>query len=78
MQQFIIYIMQESANIRNAYNIEIISAPSIMGLRPTGVQDLGKSLLAAGLDERLQVKHPVRHVDTLNFIVIKEIHKQIA
>ncbi len=51
---------------REAYNIEIISAPSILGLRPAGVQDLAKSLLAAGLEAGLQVRHPVRHVDTLN------------
>ncbi|HEX6429053.1 MAG TPA: arginase family protein [Niastella sp.] len=51
---------------RDAYSIEIISAPSILGLRPAGVQDLGESLLAAGLAARLQVKLPVRHVDTLN------------
>src|SRR5688572_4988259 len=61
-----IYIMKESSIAREAYNIEIISAPSILGFRPTGVQDLSKSLLAAGLEARLQVKHPVRHVDTLN------------
>jgi arginase len=47
-------------------NIEIISAPSILGLRSSGVQDLGKSLLAAGLEARLQVKLPIRHVNTLN------------
>jgi arginase len=50
----------------DARNIEIISAPSILGLRPSGVQDLAKSLLAAGLEARLQVRHPVRQVDTLN------------
>ena len=51
---------------REAYDIEIISAPSILGLRPAGVQDLGKSLLVAGLGARLQVRHPVRQVDTFN------------
>jgi arginase len=63
---FIIIIMKASSIARDAYNIEIISAPSILGLRPAGVQDLGKSLLAAGLTTRLQVKLPVRDVDTLN------------
>ena len=53
-------------------NIEIISAPSILGLRPDGVQDLGKSLLAAGLEARLQVKLPVRHVNTLNEFYIDQ------
>lgn len=47
-------------------SIEIVSAPSILGLRPTGVQDLAKTLLAAGLATRLRVRHPVRQVDTLN------------
>ena len=51
---------------QGAPNIEIISAPSILGLRPAGVQDLGKSLLASGLEGRLRVKLPVRHVNTLN------------
>lgn len=49
-----------------AKNIEIISAPSILGLRPAGVQDLAKSLLGAGLVSRLQVDGPVRYVYTLN------------
>ena len=48
------------------YDIEIISAPSILGLKPTGVEDLGKSLLASGLAENLKSTHPVIHVPTLN------------
>jgi arginase len=48
------------------YDIEILSAPSILGLTPTGVEYLGESLLAAGLSEKLQVVHPVIHVPTLN------------
>lgn len=51
---------------RERLRIEIVSAPSILGLRPSGVEDLSKSLLAAGLASHLQVRHPVRHVDTLN------------
>ncbi|WP_207515871.1 arginase family protein [Longitalea luteola] len=47
-------------------DIEIIAAPSILGLTLSGVQDLADSLLAAGLAQRLQVRHPVRHVETLN------------
>jgi len=50
------------------YNIEIISAPSILGLKPSGVEDLGKSLLASGLAEKLQSLHPVIHVPALNFL----------
>lgn len=48
------------------YDIEIISAPSILGLKPTGVEDLGKSLLAAGLGENLGSGHPVIYVPALN------------
>jgi arginase len=54
------------AGMHHANNIEIISAPSILGLRPGGVQDLAKSLLDAGLTSRLQVNFPVRRVYTLN------------
>jgi arginase len=49
-----------------AHNIEIISAPSILGFRPTGGETLAESLLASGLAEILRVKHPVIHVPTLN------------
>ncbi|WP_205514539.1 arginase family protein [Longitalea arenae] len=54
------------------FDIEIIAAPSILGLRPTGVQDLAKTLLAAGLAGRLQVELPVREVQTLNDFYNKE------
>ncbi|MBC7875210.1 MAG: arginase family protein [Ferruginibacter sp.] len=47
-------------------NIEILSAPSILGLKPTGVEELGESLLAAGLAAKLKCIHPVIHVPTLN------------
>jgi arginase len=50
----------------NASNIEIISAPSILGLRPSGVEELSQSLLAAGLAMRLQAGLSVKHVGTLN------------
>jgi arginase len=48
------------------YDIEIISAPSILGLKPTGVENLSESLLASGLAENLRSEHPVIHVPTLN------------
>lgn len=47
-------------------NIEIISASSILGLKPTGVEGLSESLLTSGLAEFLQSQHPVVHVQTLN------------
>ena len=48
------------------YDIEIISAPSILGLKLSGVEKLGESLLASGLAENLGSPHPVIHVPTLN------------
>jgi arginase len=46
--------------------IALVSAPSILGLRPSGVEELSNSLLAAGLASHLHAQHPVTHVDTLN------------
>ena len=40
--------------------------PSILGLKPTGVEDLGITLLSCGLAENLHSKHPVIHVPTYN------------
>ena len=45
-------------------NVEIISAPSILGLRFTGVENLADSLLHAGLAKKLHAA--VHHVPTLN------------
>lgn len=49
-------------------DIEVISAPSILGLKPTGVEYLSKSLLTSGLAEKLQTELPVIHVQTLNVL----------
>ena len=48
------------------YDIEILSAPSILGLKPGGVERLGECLLAAGLAEKTGARHPVIHVPVLN------------
>jgi arginase len=48
------------------YDIEILTAPSILGLTPGGVQGLAESLLDAGLAASLGVTHPVVTVPTLN------------
>jgi arginase len=48
------------------HDIQIISAPSILGLKPNGVQELAKSLLASGLRENLNSGPPAMHVPTLN------------
>lgn len=47
-------------------NIQIISAPSILGLKPNGVQHLPDSLLAAGIVDKLRAANPVIHIPTLN------------
>jgi arginase len=38
----------------------IIEAPSVLGLKPTGVEELPKALLRYGLAERLQARHAAR------------------
>jgi arginase len=47
-------------------NIQLISAPSILGLKPTGVEGLADSLLASGLAELLRTTNKVITVETLN------------
>jgi arginase len=47
-------------------NIQILSAPSILGLKSTGVDKLPESLLRHGLKERLKSSQPVLTVPTLN------------
>lgn len=44
----------------------IVEAPSVLGLRPTGVESLPDALLAAGLAERLRARRAVR-VETLSY-----------
>jgi len=56
------------------YNIEIISAPSILGLKPSGVEDLGKSLLASGLAEKQQSSSVSRDNVTLNWATTSELN----
>jgi len=58
------------------YNIEIISAPSILGLKPTGVEELGESLLASGLGNILRPVKPVLHLPTLNKLYTIERDKE--
>jgi arginase len=47
-------------------NIQLISAPSILGLKPAGVEGLADSLLASGLAELLTTRSKVITVETLN------------
>jgi arginase len=47
-------------------SVQIVSAPSILGLRPSGVEMLGESLLHAGLKESLTSTLPVIAVPHLN------------
>jgi arginase len=57
--------MKDQSN-RQTLNIEVVSAPSILGLRLSGVEELANNLLAADLTSHLHVRHAVRHVNTLN------------
>ena len=47
-------------------NIQIILAQSILGLKPTGVEKLGDTLLKNGLGEQLDVHQPAIRLPTLN------------
>jgi arginase len=50
----------------NMSPIQIISAPSILGLRPSGVQHLASSLLSGGLKEKLHADNDVSYIPVLN------------
>ena len=47
-------------------NIQIISAPSILGLKPSGVEMLSEALMATGLQEALGTQNKIVRVETLN------------
>lgn len=47
-------------------DIELITAPSILGLKPNGVEHLAGRLLSTGLDQQLQLQRPVQHLPPLN------------
>ncbi len=51
--------------------IQIVSAPSILGLKPTGVEQLANSLLNAGRLDKLKSVKPLIEVPTLNAIYNK-------
>ena len=55
-------------------NIQLISAPSILGLKPTGVEELADSLLASDLAELLRTRNKVITVENLNH---KYSHKRV-
>ncbi len=46
--------------------IQVISAASILGLKPTGVEKLPESLLSHRLSQRLNIRHPIIKVPVLN------------
>lgn len=54
------------------YDIELILAPSILGLRSTGVEHLAKTVVHAGLAEKLSSSYPIIEVPTLNVLYSKE------
>lgn len=56
----------------NPQTIEILLAPSILGLSPTGVELLGQTLLDNGLARHLGVTQPVTEVPTFNHLYSPE------
>jgi arginase len=48
------------------YDFQIISAPSILGLKPGGVEKLAEVLLDNGLAEKIHSTNPIINVPTLN------------
>ena len=48
--------------------VQIFSAPSILGLKLNGVEKLGEALLSNGLKEKLYSTNPIIHVPTLNHL----------
>lgn len=50
----------------NCENIQIISAPSVLGLKPGGVEDMAKSLLDSGIEQVLRTRNKTIHQGTLN------------
>ncbi|MBT1698724.1 arginase family protein [Fulvivirgaceae bacterium PWU4] len=51
---------------------QIVSAPSILGLRPSGVERLAESLLSNGLKEKMGATNPVLEIATLNHTYSRE------
>lgn len=49
-------------------NIHVITAPSILGLKPTGVENLASALLSKGLIKTVRAEHPTIDVPTLNHL----------
>jgi arginase len=49
-------------------DIQIITAESILGLKPTGVEMLASTLLSNGLSQMLSTRHPVVRIPTLNHL----------
>lgn len=47
-------------------DIQILSAPSILGLRPSGVENLATALFEAGLAQAVHSRHPVMEIPLLN------------
>jgi arginase len=52
--------------LKTERTIQIVSAPSILGLKPTGVQKLPENLLSNGLLQKLNCNVPVIELPTLN------------
>ena len=52
--------------------IQIITAPSILGLKPSGVELLPKSLLSSGLNKLVDSKNPIIELPAPNHLYSNE------
>jgi arginase len=48
--------------------IQVITAPSILGLKPTGVEGLASALISKGLNKKMHAEDGVVEVETLNHL----------
>lgn len=59
-------------------DIQIITAASILGLKPNGVEQLPSSLLSNGLQDKLRAQTPIIEVPTLNHLYTNDRDKRTA
>ena len=54
------------------FDVQIVTAASILGLKPTGVERLPEFLLSEGLKERLNSRNDIINVSTFNDLYVNE------
>lgn len=58
--------------MRKKFDVQIVTAASILGLKPTGVEKAPEFLLSEGLEERLNPGEDVINVSTFNHLYLNE------